>query len=179
VVRKAEAAGAEVRVTSAPPSLERFQALYDETMSRLGAGSFYFFPAEYWEQLLALGKRLLVLEALADGELAASLLCLAAPPWLHYHLGATSERGRQTGAANLLMLRAADWAKERGFRLFHLGGGVGAGEDSLFTYKERFAPGETREAWIGKGVHDPVRYRELAGDEVRFEGFFPAYRSRD
>ncbi|TML47191.1 MAG: hypothetical protein E6G19_00195, partial [Actinobacteria bacterium] len=55
-VRKARAAGLEIAVREAPPSLSGFAGLYEGTMSRLGADDFYFFPADYW-QALAEGLR--------------------------------------------------------------------------------------------------------------------------
>ena len=115
--------------------------------------------------------------ALLDGELIASALCLATRPWLHYHLSATSERARTTGASNLVLFEAAKWAQARSFSCFHLGGGLGGRQDSLYEFKRRFDPAGSREAAIGKAVHDPERYADLAGDaSADAIGFFPAYR---
>ena len=154
-----------------------FVELYEETMRRQDAAPFYFFPPAYWEQLLRLGERLVVFDAVLDGELIASSLCLATRPWLHYHLSATSERARTTGASNLVLFEAAKWAQARSFSCFHLGGGLGGREDSLYEFKRRFDPAGSREAAIGKAVHDPARYADLAGDpSADAIGFFPAYR---
>ena len=109
-------------------------------MRRLEAADFYLFPQPYWDALLSLGERLVVFEAEEGGEMLASALCFATPPWLHYHLGATADRGRTLGASNLLFYEAACWAGDRGYERFHLGGGVGAREDSLQTFKRRFDP---------------------------------------
>jgi Acetyltransferase (GNAT) domain len=177
-VRKAERE-LEVIVTRGSGRLDRFTALYEEGMQALGAASFYLFPEEYWQTLAAgLGESLLQLDGLLDGELVASTLCLASRPWLHYHLGAALEAGRKAGASHALLLEAARWGQANGYELFHLGGGVGGAEDSLWEYKRRFAPGALVEAWIGKGVHDEAAYRELSGgDAVDLAGFFPAYRA--
>ena len=112
-VRKAERAGVEVDVREAPAGLDAFVALYEETMRRLGASPFYFFGAEYWRLLAKrLRDRIVLLEARLGNEVVASILCFAARPWLHYHLGATAEAGRGAGASHLLMLAAARWAQE-------------------------------------------------------------------
>jgi hypothetical protein len=173
LVRKAEAAGAQAAVREAPHDLGEFAALYDETMRRADASGFYFFPEGYWEALRTVP--LVLAEVRLDGELAAAALCLATQPWLHYHLGASSEEGRRVGASQLAMLTAARWGVERGYEQFHLGAGLGGGGGPLLEWKQRFAPGPLLEQWVGKAVHDEERYRELAG-EVSFEGFFPAYR---
>jgi len=173
VVRKALAAGVEARAQFAPESLGGFVALYRQTMERQEAEDFYLFPPEYWRALeTSLRDHVVLFEAGDD----AKLLCLHAPPWLHYHLGASSDAGRKLGASTLLFLEAARWAQELGYTRFHLGGGVGGARDSLYEFKLRFDPGGEVEAAIGKAVHDDETYRRLAGTETGLDGFFPAYR---
>ena len=119
-VRKARNAG--VTVTAAD-GVGDFVPLYEETMRRANAAPFYFFAAEYWQSLER--AQLVRFDAQLGDETVASALCLGSPPWLHYHLGATSDEGRRLGAMTLLFLEAATWARERGYERFHLGGGVG------------------------------------------------------
>lgn len=178
VVRKARAAGLSVAVAESPAELESFVALYEETMRRRDASPFYFFPEAYWQHLAGrLAGVLVRADARAEGALVASILCLASPPLLHYHLGASSERGQELGANHLLFLETAAWAAERGFARFHLGGGVGGFEDSLYEFKRRFDSGGALPAYLGKRVHDPDAYRRLSGtDEIEYAGYFPAYR---
>ena len=175
VVRKASAAGVTVSPVAGPGDLAPFVELYEETMRRQDAAPFYFFPPAYWERLTRLGEHLVVFDAVLERELVASALCLATRPWLHYHLSATSDRARTTGASNLVLFEAARWAQARGFTCFHLGGGLGGRQDSLYEFKRRFDPEGTLEAAVGKAVHDPERYAALAGD-AGLDGFFPAYR---
>jgi serine/alanine adding enzyme len=174
VVRKAVAAGVEASAAVAPESLERFVRLYEQTMERAEAAGFYYFPPEYWRALeTELREHVVLFEAGED----AALLCLAAPPWLHYHLGASSEAGRKLGSSTLLFLEAARWAAELGYTRFHLGGGVGGARDSLYEFKLRFDPGGELEAAVGKAIHDEEAYRALAGPTAGTDGFFPAYRA--
>ncbi len=178
VVRKARGAGIEVTVEERPSDLSAFVHLYEETMRRRDASPFYFFSAEYWAQLAgALGDALVRADAHVEGEAVASILCFASPPLLHYHLGASSERGQELGANHLLFLETAAWATAHGFERFHLGGGVGGFEDSLYEFKRRFDPDGILPAYLGKAVHDEDAYRELSGgSEIDFAGYFPAYR---
>jgi serine/alanine adding enzyme len=176
VVRKAERAGVEAVVDETPADLDEFVALYERTMERRNAVAFYRFSPDYWQALRPLVTRV---DARLDGDLVASVLCFASPPWLHYHLGASSDEGRRVGASNLVLYKAAEWARDRGFELFHLGGGVGVKEDSLLEFKRRFDPEGAREFAIGKAVHDPDAYRALTKQaDVALAGFFPAYRGR-
>jgi serine/alanine adding enzyme len=176
VVRKAERAGVETAVDEIPAELDEFVALYERTMERREAVAFYRFSPDYWQAL----RRLVIrVDARLAGQLVASVLCFASSPWLHYHLGASSDEGRRVGASNLVLYKAAEWARDRGFELFHLGGGVGAKEDSLLEFKRRFDPEGAREFAIGKAVHDPDAYRALTKQaDVALAGFFPAYRGR-
>jgi lipopolysaccharide/colanic/teichoic acid biosynthesis glycosyltransferase len=179
LVRRAEREGLAATVTQGPASLGEFVELYEETMRRNDAAAFYFFSPAYWEALARLGDALVVVDVRRGEELAASVLCLAGTPWLHYHLGGASDDGRRQGASHLALLTAARWGQERGYEALHLGGGVGGQEDSLFDYKRRFAPDDLVTASVGKAVHDEEAYRRLAGvTEIAFDGYFPAYRDR-
>ena len=171
-VTKAENAGATV---TQHDGLGEFVPLYEDTMRRVNADDFYFFEPAYWERL---GELPLVrFDAEIDGEVVASALCLATPPWLHYHLSGTTDAGRTTGSSTLVLLEAARWAQANGYERFHLGGGLGGKEDSLHHFKARFDPEGLVPAAVGKAIHDEDAYRRLSGgSEVAFEGFFPAYR---
>ena len=178
MVRRAQAAGVQVRIEEAPADLDAFRALYTETMQRAGADPFYLFGDEYWT-VLASDVSLVLVDVWRGDQHLAAILGLTGVPWLHYHLGASSEAGRSVGASHLAMYALAGWGQEHGYTRLHLGGGVAGRRDSLFVYKERFAPGGELPAAIGKAVHDPERYRELTGQsEISYEEFFPAYRSR-
>jgi hypothetical protein len=176
VIRKAERAGLEAAVRERS-DLGEFVELYERTMTRLDADAFYLFTPAYWESLGALPT--VLVEVRREGELAGGALCFASKPWLHYHLGASSDEGRSLGASNLALFAAARWAREQGYELFHLGGGVGGRRDSLYEFKRRFDPGGEREFAVGKAIHDEAAYHELAGNAGADAGrFFPAYRAR-
>ena len=178
LVRKAQAADVEVNVTVGPDRLDDFSALYEQTMLRLGASSFYFFGEEYWRQLpRELGERIVLFEARHDGATLGAALCFAGAPWFHYHLGATSDAARELGVSHLLLYTAACFAQTHGYSQFHLGSGLGESGGSLLEFKRRFTPAPLIEQWLGKAVHDVDRYLELTGAEtLAYDGFFPAYR---
>jgi len=171
-VTKAEKAGANV---TQHDGLGEFVPLYEDTMRRLDAEAFYFFEPAYWERL---GELPLVrFDAEIDGEVVASALCLATPPWLHYHLSGTTDAGRSTGSSTLVLLEAARWGQANGYERFHLGGGLGGKEDSLHHFKARFDPEGLVPAAVGKAIHDEDAYRRLSGGDASYDGFFPAYRA--
>ena len=177
-LRKAQVQDLVVTVAVGPDDLSEFVSLYQATMRRLSASAFYFFPDAYWRHLTdVLRGAIVCVDARLEGELVAGMICLSAPPLLHYHLGASSERGRGLGANHLLFYEAAAWAAHQGVQRFHLGGGVGGFEDSLYEFKRRFDPTGALPAYTGKAVHDAEAYKALSGeDEVQYAGYFPAYR---
>jgi len=176
LVRRARDQGCELAVDPAPRDLAGFAAVYEHTMRRAGASPFYFFPRAYWESLVA-RVPLVRVDVRRDGELLASVLGMGEPPWLHYHLGGTTDAARGSGASQLALYGLARYGREHGHSTLHLGGGVGGGDDSLLEFKQRFAPHGRVQAWIGKAVHHEPGYLRLAGsDAIEWDGFFPAYR---
>jgi serine/alanine adding enzyme len=176
IVQRARADGLTATVEAEPGDLDGFVGAYEATMRRAGASRFYFFPDDYWSALLR-DVPLVRVDARRDGVLHASLLGMGEPPWLHYHLGGSTDAGRTSGASHLAMLALAEWGRDHGYSTLHLGGGVGGRADSLLTYKQRFAPDGRLDAAIGKAVHDEPAYRALTGGgPVDWDGFFPAYR---
>jgi hypothetical protein len=162
-------------------ALERFRQVYDLTMERLGAGEFYVFPAEYYRMLAAgLGERLGIALAIRGDDVVGGALFLADQGFAHYHLSGATDVGRELKAGTLLVHAGAEWAREHGCELLHLGGGT-SGEDSLFAFKKSFG-GETYTYSFATFVADRARYDELVArrdeeDEPPRPGFFPAYRA--
>jgi serine/alanine adding enzyme len=171
-VRRAQQ-GYEVAIEVAPADVGDFVDIYEETMRRTGASSFYLFGDAYWRALVE-GVRLVRVDVRERGELLASVLGMGEPPWLHYHLGGS----RRSGAIHLALYSLAGWGQEHGYEVLHLGGGVGGRADSLLEFKLRFAPEGLTSASVGKAVHDLAGYLRLsAADAVDWDGFFPAYRA--
>ena len=162
-------------------ALERFREIYDGTMRRVGAGEFYLFPPAYYGSLAdGLGDRLGVALALLDGEPVGGALFLAGRRFAHYHLSGTTEAGRELKAGTMLVHAGAEWARDRGCELLHLGGGT-SGADSLFAFKKSFG-GETHTYAFATLVADRERYGALAArraeePEPPRPDFFPAYRA--
>jgi serine/alanine adding enzyme len=162
-------------------ALERFRVIYDGTMRRLGADEFYLFPAAYYRALAeGLGERLGVALALRGDEPVGGALFLADRRFAHYHLSGTTDAGRELKAGTLLVHAGAEWARERGCELLHLGGGY-SGTDPLFAFKKSFG-GETFTYSFATLVADRERYDALVARrseeaEPPRPGFFPAYRA--
>ncbi|HET9982413.1 MAG TPA: GNAT family N-acetyltransferase [Longimicrobiales bacterium] len=163
-----------------------FRELYAETMARLGAEEFYRFSDAHFVALReSLGERLHLGSVLApDGRVAAAALFTETDGIVQYHLSGTAEAHRRRAPTKLLLDAAAEWARDRGDRVLHLGGGVGGREDGVFAFKAGFSAlrGEFHTCRM---VLDAARYEVLRRSRTRLRGltgaapdFFPAYRGR-
>ena len=116
--------------------LPEFVCIYLETMRRARAEDWYFFDESYFNLLtreLAEVSHLFV--ALKDGEVAAATLCTICDGIVQDHLGGTRDAFLKFSPDRLVVDTERLWASEMGARVFHLGGGVGAQQDSVFRYK--------------------------------------------
>jgi hypothetical protein len=164
--------------------VESFKRLYRQTMEVRSATPFYFFGDGYFQGLReALGERLHLCVVEKGGVVAAAGLFVETNGIVQYHLSGTDYTDRGAQPAKLMTHFATMWAKDRGNRVLHLGGGVGAAADSLLRYKIGFSPLRHTFATLRVVLDEAeyVRLAEAAGADVDpddREGFFPSYRSR-
>lgn len=182
-VRRAEREGQVASIDEGWAELDAFIDIYYETMRRLDARAFYFFPRAYFEGLRdRLRGRVHLAVARVGGEVAAAGLMTEAGGIVNAFLAGTANRFVASSPTKLLNRFACSWAKARGNRVFHLGGGVGGREDRLFWFKAGFSP--RRHAYCTWRVTPDARlYEELVARWADLThgrpptDFFPAYRS--
>lgn len=162
----------------------RFQQLYADTMRRVSARDQYFFSPGYFEELKTeLGDQLHFGTVLApDGAVAAASLFTECDGIVQYHLSASDANYQKRSPTKLLLVTARDWAKARGNRVFHLGGGLGAQVDALYKFKAGFS-NDRCFFETSRLITDPDRYRQLNQTWMSLNPlassdteFFPAYR---
>ena len=97
---------------------------------------------------------------------------------MHYHLSASIKEFQKYAPTNLLLYEAAKFGIDNGFKTFHLGGGVGSKEDSLYKFKKSFNKRENKRYCIGKKIYDYQKYNQLVKcrTDIKNENFFPKYR---
>jgi hypothetical protein len=160
--------------------LDDFISVYEQTMRLRAADAFYFFERGYYQELRrCLGERLhLSIVQAPDGAAAAAGLFTWVDGLVQFHLSGTGEAYRRAGPAKMMLVHMRDWAKGRGGRFMHLGGGVGCQEDSLAFFKQGFSKLRARFGTF-RMVLQPDRYQILLRRRGLAEaagGFFPGYR---
>jgi hypothetical protein len=182
-INRARREGVIVAPDAAGEHLDTFVELYHSTMRRVGASSYYFFAEKEVVKLAAmLGDAMQLWVALEGDVVIGGALFLFSPSSgiVQYHLSAASEAGQARQPAKLILDEVRRFAKDAGFRRLHLGGGLGAGADSLYRFKAGFSTDSHAYAsW--RVVIDEDVYRRLCemrgGRREPPEGFFPAYRA--
>ncbi len=181
-IARAVKLGFAARMDTTWGSLGTFERLYRATMDRRSAAPFYYFDGDYFRGLRdVLGDDLHLCLVERDGDIAAAGLFTATDGIVEYHLSGTDDAFRSVQPTKLMMHFVSLWAKERGDRVLHLGGGVGGSSDSLLQFKVGFSPLHHTFTTL-RMVVDERAYAALVGardphlDPGARRGFFPLYR---
>ncbi len=175
-------AGHHLGIDTDPPHFETFRHLYRRTMARVSADAYYFFDDAYFDGLQeALGSLLHLAVVEIDGIVAAAGLITETCGIVQMHLEASDERFARLAPGKLIYHGVRSWAKERGDRWFHLGGGLGAADDSSMLFKAGFSPLRQPFHTLRVVISEPeyrrlVTARDPSLDPGDLGGFFPLYR---
>jgi hypothetical protein len=138
-----------------------FVELYLGTMLRRNSRKEYLID-EAWLRVLrqSLGTRARLFVTKYEGRVAAALLAMEHHPFLHAHLTGINSEMAAYSPLKILLDDIREWGTQRGLQHFHLGGGLGGREDSLFQFKRRFSS-NIHPFFTGRWVLDRTRYEEL------------------
>ncbi len=181
MIRKAEKNGIEIKRGQFSELYEAFREIYNATMDKDNADSYYYFGKEFYESILNdLRDNAQIFYAVYDNKIIAASIMLTANGKMNYHLSGSVREYANLAPTNLLLYEAACWGNLNECKTLYLGGGVGSGEDSLFKFKKAFYRGDDlNRFYIGRKIFDQDKYNQLVDmrDEL-FEGsYFPKYRA--
>lgn len=185
MIRKAEKNGIVIEHGQGMDLFEKFIEIYNATMDKDHAEEYYYFKLPFYESIHNdLRDNYEMFYAIYEGQIIAMSIMIFANGRMNYHLSGSDIEYRNLAPSNLLLYKAALWGCEQGFKSFHLGGGVGSGEDNLYKFKAAFNKMSDYQFSIGKQIFDQDRYDELV--KIRRESdasfdesshYFPLYRS--
>lgn len=186
-IAAARRAGLRTEVDESWSTVQEFLRLYQRTMIRNGASARYDFSAEYILDLKKkLGPHAVLLNTTLGGRIVLACIWIAYGKWMHAHLEGADENYLRYSPFKVMIDDVRRWARDRGYKALHLGGGRGGKEDSLFAFKARFSRLH-HSFWTGRFVLDRPVYNSLcearrnqaAESGMLFEpnDFFPAYRA--
>ena len=184
MIRKAEKNNVIIEHGQGMDLFDKFIEIYNTTMDKDHAEEYYYFKRPFYESIHNdLHDNYEMFYAKLDDKIIAMSIMIFANGRMNYHLSGSDMAYRNLAPSNLLLYKAALWGCEQGFKTFHLGGGVGSGEDNLYKFKSAFNKVSDYQFSIGKQIFDLQRYDELVrlrkGADKPFDEtsqFFPLYR---
>lgn len=185
IIRKAEKNGIVIKHGQGIELFDDFIQIYNATMDKDHAEEYYYFKPEFYKSIHDdLKDNYEMFWAEYEGKIIAMSIMIFANGRLNYHLSGSDLQYRNLAPSNLLLYKAALWGCEQGMKTFHLGGGVGSEEDSLFKFKIAFNRFSDCQFSIAKHIFDKKKYDELVAErtlrDASFDAesnFFPLYRS--
>jgi hypothetical protein len=179
-INRARRAGTKV-VFDGWDRLAEWVAVYHDNMRRVGASDYYFFTYEHLAALHeAVGDRMHLAVALEGDEVVGGNTFFEHDGIATGYVSST-RRARGRYADEMLYDEVRRFCKARGDTVFHLGGGKGGANDSLFFYKSGFSPSRHPfHTW--RLVTDPVAYRKVvaarrpSANPEDLAATFPPYR---
>ena len=185
MIRKAEKNGIVIKHGQGLELFDDFIKIYNATMDKDNAEHYYYFKPEFYKSIHEdLKDNYEMFWAEYDGKIIAMSIMIFANGRLNYHLSGSDLQYRNLAPSNLLLYKAAMWGMEKGMKTFHLGGGVGSGEDNLYKFKIAFNRFSDCQFSIAKHIFDNEKYDELVAERASRDAgfdkeskFFPLYRS--
>jgi len=184
-IRKAEKNGIVVNHGQGMDLFDEFIKIYNATMDKNDATSYYYFDRPFYEAIHeSLKNNYEIFYGTHDSRIIMIAIMLHCNGKMHYHLSGSLLEYRNLEPNNLLLYKAALWGCEKGFKTLHLGGGVDSCNDALFEFKKGFNRNEDYQFSIGRQIFDQEGYDRLVELRMRkdkdFNGstsFFPSYRA--
>lgn len=163
MIRRAKKEGLEVREVSLADYISDFRKLYDETMKRNSASSFFNYNENYYTNLLNFPDDEICLHAVfKENKMVSAAIGLVNKDNAFYHLGASLADASKVGAGNLVLFDMAINLGQKGINFFNVGGGRTSDEnDPLFKFKKSNG-NDVTQYYIGKRVIDSEGYNYIA-----------------
>mgnify|MGYP001185914281 FL=1 len=164
MIRKAEKKGYSCEVISSPTKdqIDKFSTIYLNSMNMVGADDYYLFNKDFFYNTYKYLNNYAYLFNIVDvnNEITSSAIFFHFGDFFHYHLSGRTEMANNS-VNNLLLDEAVKFAKEKGAKIFHLGGGRSSlPDDSLLKFKSNFSKTKL-DFYIGKKIHNQQVYDEV------------------
>ena len=180
MVKKALKNDIHIEIDNSVESQNRFKQLYAETMRRNNADEYYYFREDFFKILFdSLGGCCNLFTAKYNDIIISSAIIYEGNKFVHYHLSAADREYMKLAGNNLLLYEVAKYGCKKGYKMFHMGGGVGCDEDdNLYKFKKSFNKKEPLEAYIGRIIFNGNIYDELMQKRKNLDKDFDLNTSR-
>lgn len=169
--------------------IEEFYKIYIGTMNRHSASETFYHSQEYFANFIKRNPQHCALAMVYkdDKAISTELLLLSGDTMFSF-LGGTDAEFFAMRPNDFLKIKTLNWARDKGFSYYVVGGGLSDG-DGLYQYKKKFFPEDPDlNFYTGRKILNPEIYWELTSKAQQkpisemdqeadiTEGFFPRYR---
>jgi Acetyltransferase (GNAT) domain len=187
-ITKCKQAGFTAKMMPVHLYIDKFMEIYQITMQRVEATEYYYsFNLEYFMSMAdAFGGKIHLCLVECEEEIASGGLYTECCGIVQSIFSATQNKFLKQSPNSLQIDYTRLWAKERGNKVLHLGGGVGGKKDALFHFKSGFSK-QTHKYLTMRLIVDKEKYNDLVRSKAKYlniqpeellkSNFFPAYRS--
>lgn len=178
-VKKLREGGYTIKESTEINEVRAFADMYHKNMDRLNASPDYYFDEKYFIDVLnqrSYDNKLLLIYR--GDILICGAIVLVSKTIIRNHLSATSGDYVHESPSKLLTDEISIIGRNSGKKIFHLGGGVGGREDSLFAFKKHFSNLQVKDR-IWCYVNDIEAYNNIVASEAVIDpasNYFPLYR---
>lgn len=182
--------GLTARMVNFDEYLDKFTAIYQETMQRVAAAEIYYsFNAQYFKKMKdVLKEKLHLCIVEIDNQVASAGLYTEYSGIVQSVFRGTSSKFITLSPGSLEINYVRFWAKNRSNHIFHLGGGLGGATTNLYNFKASFS--KLRHNFLTmRLILDEEKYLELVNLQAKTlnldfktilnSQFFPAYRYQE
>jgi len=187
-IKKCQRLGMTARVVKTYEYLDVFVDIYKETMERVGAlGSYFSFDYKYFLEMQDhFFEHMFLCLVEMGNEVACAGLYTEVQGIVQALFCGTRNKYYQFSPTSLEMDYMRLWAKQRGNKYFHLGGGVGIVQKTLYKFKSTFSQ-QRHKFYTLRLITDAEKYGYLVETRAKslniqpqtlsLSNFFPAYRT--
>ena len=182
-VKKAVKNGLEIIIENQLEHLDDFLYIYNNTMDRNNANSYYYFGSRYFKNIAhLLPDNYVYFHVVKGGKIISTELVLCSNKYAYSFLGGTLTEYYEYRPNDYLKNEIIKWCNNTGRQKFILGGGYHR-DDGIYRYKRSFTPDPDVPFYVGKFIFDKEKYdrivlmRALEDPDFNPEtGYFPKYR---
>lgn len=182
-IRKAENSGLIVHNGITDTYITAFTDLYNKTMKKNHADSYYYFNDNFFKDSINyLKDNSNLFIATYNEKIVAATIIVYSDNYVHYHFSCSDPEHATLPSTDLIIYSIINWAIKKGMKSLHLGGGHEDSNDSLYRFKKKFTKDEALNFYIGKKIYDKKAYDWLVSktldynDMTKNSNYFPCYR---
>lgn len=175
-----------VRIDKEKKSLSDFYNIYIDTMHRNNAKKFYFFPLEFFTNLVTLlPDNTILFNSYINDTVVSTELVLYSSKYAYSFLGGSLAEFFELRVNDILKHEIISWCCQNHIQKFILGGGYYK-NDGIFSYKQKFTNLPPLKFYVGEKIFSNQVYNELSlkhfkelnlqTEMINKVDFFPKYR---